>query len=91
MTDNRRTHIRNRSTDLEDWENIISQVKKSDFLNKNWKGFNFDWIIKNEHNFTKILEGRYDNKNGRSSAEHSEKSREEKGKYKNVKADVIED
>jgi hypothetical protein len=41
-----------------DFCKILSQAKKSAFLKgKSW--FGFDWVIKSEENYLKILEGKY--------------------------------
>jgi hypothetical protein len=40
---------------------IIKKANLSQFLTGS-KWFDFDWIIENDHNYIKILEGKYDNK-----------------------------
>ena len=52
--------------DLEDWETIFRKTQDSDFCkgnvkNSTWKA-SFDFIIENDKNYLKILEGKYDNK-----------------------------
>ena len=51
---------------LFDWKKIIPMISESKFLlgeseNSDWKA-NFDWFIKNDDNFLKILEGVYADK-----------------------------
>jgi uncharacterized protein YdaU (DUF1376 family) len=49
---------------LEAWREIFIRASKSDFLNgikSDWKA-NFDWMIENDTNWLKIIEGKYDNK-----------------------------
>jgi hypothetical protein len=41
---------------------IIRKASQSDFLLTSGKWFGFDWIIENESNYLKVLEGKYDNK-----------------------------
>ncbi|WP_157308783.1 DUF4373 domain-containing protein [Chitinophaga tropicalis] len=44
-----------------DFPNILRKAKTSDFLlTGSW--FGFDWLIKNDSNYLKVLEGNYDNK-----------------------------
>ncbi|MDR2083714.1 MAG: DUF4373 domain-containing protein [Bacteroidales bacterium] len=54
---------------------IIEKIKKSDFLqgeNKNSWIVTFDWIFENSTNWTKILEGNFDNKERKSSDKKKE-------------------
>lgn len=52
------TRIREPDFDL---AKILARAKGSEFLQSgNW--FNFHWLIKNETNYIKVLEGNYDNK-----------------------------
>jgi hypothetical protein len=51
---------------LDDFKTVIENIKLSGFLqgknNRNWK-VDFDWLISNDTNFVKVLEGKYsDNK-----------------------------
>ena len=63
----RQKHVRARwkeNPDIETWKAVIQKAAVSDFLNgrvKEWQA-SFDWIIKSPDNFTKVLEGNYDNK-----------------------------
>lgn len=53
-----------------DFPKILGKAKVSDFLlTGSW--FGFDWLIKNDSNYLKVLEGNYDNKKieGQSNAE----------------------
>ncbi len=47
------------------FEEVFRKVEASDFCrgvnDRNWRA-DIDWLIKNDHNMTKVLEGRYDNK-----------------------------
>ena len=47
-----------------DYKKILSIIESSDFLcgdnNRNWK-VALDWILTNDTNYVKILEGKYDN------------------------------
>jgi hypothetical protein len=64
----RQAKIRSRCNDLpsiEKWEELFQLVAESDFLNgDNDRGWqcSFDWLIENDTNFVKVLEGRYKNK-----------------------------
>lgn len=46
-------------------EKIFAEIKDSDFLlgqnDRNWK-IDFDWLIENDRNYLKVLEGKYKNK-----------------------------
>lgn len=60
-------HVRARwkeNPDLELWKTVIAKAARSSFLNgrvKAWQA-DFDWIIKSPDNFTKVLEGKYDDR-----------------------------
>ena len=72
ITNERKKHLNARLEEksfVDGWEDIVLRIKNSDFLSgrgprnghQNWKP-TFDWVIKNQDNYTKILEGNYDNK-----------------------------
>lgn len=46
------------------FESLFKKSEASSFMNgnndRNWKA-DFDWMVKNNNNFAKILEGKYDN------------------------------
>jgi hypothetical protein len=70
MTDARRKALRGRLRDcggLEGWEGALAKAEASDFLcgrtAKPWTAFGFDWMTA-PSNFTKIMEGNYDNRAG---------------------------
>jgi hypothetical protein len=72
LTDSRRLKIKTRWLEIETLEKfneIFELAGKSKFLNgendKNWKA-DFDWIIENDKNWLKILEGRYSKTNQQS-------------------------
>ena len=67
MSDQRRKHLRARwkeEGNLDILEYLFRKTIQSDFLtgdnDRGWKA-DFDWLIKNETNFNKVLEGRYEN------------------------------
>jgi len=63
----RRDKIISRSREAQfDFNNILSEIGKSDFLLGRKTNFkvNFDWIFKSENNYIKIIEGNY--RNGKS-------------------------
>lgn len=66
MTDTRRKALRGRLKDcggIEGWRLALSKIEASDFLtgrSRDWR-CNFDWINK-PANFTKLMEGNYDNR-----------------------------
>lgn len=47
------------------FDELFDKAANSDFMNgkndRDWQA-DFDWLIKNNNNFTKVLEGKYDNK-----------------------------
>ena len=51
---------------VDGWRIAIEKAEASDFIcgrtPKPWSGFGFDWLIKPQ-NFTKLMEGNYDNRN----------------------------
>ena len=67
ISDQRRKHLRARwkeEGNLDIFEYLFRKTIQSDFLtgdnDRGWQA-DFDWLIKNETNFNKVLEGRYDN------------------------------
>ena len=62
----RESHIKARLKNLElsEWEKVFKKMEESDFCcgvnNRGWTA-SFDWIISNDNNYVKVLEGRYDN------------------------------
>lgn len=79
LTPARSKAIRARMSDaggIEGWKIAIEKASASDFLCGNtsnaWSGFGFDWITK-QANFTKLMEGNYDNRsnNPRTNSPHS--------------------
>lgn len=52
---------------IDGWRHAIERAEASDFLcartSRPWPGFSFDWLI-SASNFTKIMEGNYDNRPG---------------------------
>ena len=65
MPKKRITHstARLRERGIADWKDIFQRIKKSSFLQGNndrkWKA-DFDWIISNDANCCKVIEGKYD-------------------------------
>ena len=64
----RKEHINARwreEKNIEVFKTVFEKAEKSSFMtgnnNRNWTA-DFDWIIKNDNNFNKILEGKYDDK-----------------------------
>jgi hypothetical protein len=54
---------------VEGWRIAVEKAQASDFICARtaspWSGFGFDWLIKSQ-NFTKLMEGNYDNRPNRS-------------------------
>lgn len=70
VSPNRSKQIRARIRDaggLDGWGAALLKAYESDFCRgrtpKPWTGFGFDWLIKSA-NFTKLMEGNYDNRTG---------------------------
>ena len=62
LTESRKAKIRTRLKEkLFNIEKITNKVYESEYMT-NIKWCNFDWVIKNEENYVKILEGKYDDK-----------------------------
>lgn len=86
MTDRRKKKINTRLKDLggnvDLLEDIFHRVEASDFLTgriateEDWIA-SFDWIIKNQDNLVKIMEGNYDNKGKPKQSGHSRPTTEE--------------
>lgn len=70
LTKERKEKIKTRLSEasVEEWKIAITRIHLSDFLlgkgaKQTWKA-DFDWLIANEGNRLKIIEGKYDNKAG---------------------------
>jgi len=68
MTDKRKKKIKTRWEqfgDIDSFKEAFKKIKESDFCNgksnKGWKA-TFDWLIDNDTNMAKVLEGNYDNR-----------------------------
>lgn len=44
----------------ENWKKLVDKASNSSFLTEEWSNFDFTWTVKNDDNYTKILEGKYD-------------------------------
>lgn len=91
ITKKRKGKIKARINSLKISENeiitAILKIKTSDFLHgKNDRGWiiDFDWLFKTDDNFTKVLEGKYDNKGGGNGGHPS--GNKGNGKYAGFKA-----
>jgi hypothetical protein len=67
LTDQRRPHLKARLDDLptiEGWKDLFKMIRRSSFLTGRGGDWfvDFDWVIKNDGNLIKILEGKYDDK-----------------------------
>lgn len=66
LTESRKSKLKKRIIELktiEEWEMLFNIVEKSDFLTgkyDKWRA-NFDWLIENDKNYLKVLEGNYNN------------------------------
>ena len=65
ITASRKKHInaRLKNFTVEQFEMVFAKAMDSDFLSgrkSDWRA-NIDWFIKSDENFTKVLEGKYDN------------------------------
>ncbi|MBV7396848.1 DUF1376 domain-containing protein [Mameliella sediminis] len=76
LTDARRKQLNARLNDcggLEGWKIAVGKAQESDFCrgrtSRPWTGFGFDWLIK-ASNFTKVMEGNYDNRSRLSEPSH---------------------
>lgn len=71
ISSSRKRHLKARwkqfECNLDTFEECFKKVQASVFCTgKNERGWkaDFDWLIKNDNNMVKVLEGKYDNKNG---------------------------
>jgi len=85
ITPGRRTHLKKRFTNKDFVKNItaaIQGIPKSDFLigknDRDWK-IDFDFLIKNDENYTKILEGKYGGVSENSKRDEVQKQLKEAG------------
>ena len=65
LVGNRKKHLTSRLTDKDfDFDKLLVCISKSSFLlgkTTDWK-ISFDWLVKSENNYIKILEGNYNDK-----------------------------
>lgn len=76
ISSNREKKIKARlkNIDLNGWKQVFERCEKSDFccgVNKNNWTASLDWLISNDNNYVKVLEGRYDNKSDMRSGRNS--------------------
>ena len=83
MSEQRKKHVGARwkeEEDIEVFEEVFEKAENSSFLtgsnNRNWTA-DFDWIVKNDTNFNKILEGKYDDKKKNTNLPESTVNKEE--------------
>jgi hypothetical protein len=70
LTDPRKQKIKTRvGEDAFDFVSVLEKARKSTFLSEGKSWFTFDWVIENQSNYIKVLEGNYDNKNGKPEVE----------------------
>jgi hypothetical protein len=75
LTDSRKQKIKTRSgEEAFDFVTIIEKARKSSFLVEGKSWFTFDWILANQSNYVKVLEGNYDN-------EQRQKTQTQKDEY----------
>ena len=70
FTANRRQKLKARMSEklfAEHWQQIIDKISVSSFCTggneRGWR-VDVDWLLKNAENYTKVFEGKYDNRNG---------------------------
>ena len=77
LTDGRKEKIRQRVKEMGGWElakhtlsRCFDKINESDFCNGStgWTA-TFDWFFSNDKNWTKVLEGNYDNRRGKTDIE----------------------
>lgn len=77
LTDGRKEKIRQRVKEMGGWDQArrtlstcFDKINSSDFCNGStgWTA-TFDWFFSNDKNWTKVLEGNYDNRRGKSDLE----------------------
>lgn len=74
ITDARNRLVKSRGAELSEFEEVFKRVQASDFLSGRsgqWTGCGFDWVMKTA-NWTKIIEGNYDNKASKSVSKYEE-------------------
>lgn len=68
LTNERKQKIRSRLSErpIEQWREVFDRIARSSFLRGDGGGWcaSFDWIIKNQENATRVLEGKYDDRAG---------------------------
>lgn len=80
MTPSRKQKLRSRDLSIEQWQNIFEKVSQTPFLlGENSRGWtcSLDWLLANDTNYVKVLEGRYDGV-VKKNAFHNYKDTEEK-------------
>ena len=66
ITSERKNKLKSRLTEKSfSLQTIFLEIERSSFILNDFSGFGFDWIIKNDSNYIKILEGKYRDKNPR--------------------------
>lgn len=96
LTPSRKSKILSRckSSDLSssaDWEKLFDKIPNCPFLlgdgNTGWK-VSFDWLVHNDENYVKVLEGLYDEKK-KKTPKRLGTAKPQEGKYKNLLRTVV--
>lgn len=97
LTPSRKSKILSRckSSDLSssaDWEKLFDKIPNCPFLlgdgNTGWK-VSFDWLVHNDENYVKVLEGLYDEKK-KKTPKRIGTAKPQEGKYKNLLRTVVD-
>jgi hypothetical protein len=61
LTPSRKAHLRSREKNGEawDWNGVLRQLAASTKWVTGFRAFSFDWLVKNDENWAKVLEGKY--------------------------------
>lgn len=63
MTEKRKSKLRTRRSEdafVDNWKSVIDKASNSDFLMNECRPFDATWVLKNDDNYVKIIEGKYD-------------------------------
>lgn len=84
LTESRKKKIKTRLSEMniEDWKKVFEKLEASDFCcgnnDRNWKA-SFDWLLANDTNAIKVIEGKYDNRKGFNNSNSSLEELQQKG------------
>jgi hypothetical protein len=96
LSNARKNKLKSRTKDLttyDVWKKLFLKIKSTPFLmgenNRKWK-ISFDWVIENDANYVKVLEGAYLNASDKEPEDEEKEARREREQKRRVEKEIEE-